>query len=141
MKLAFNFDELNFEFEKKDMNIYVIRKVMVLLMTMITLCLLIVAINAYSNGAHLIYPVIASIILIIDMFYLIRHLIMRNKAMFVLKNNVMYLYVESLFVRKMQVTSVERDEQTIKVIGSNDLYFYLPIHADQKVIKDMLKVL
>lgn len=141
MKLAFNYEDLNFEFEKKDMNIYVIRKVMMLLTTMITLSLLIVAINAYHNGAFLIYPAVASIILMINMFYLIRHLITRKTAMFLLRNDVLYLYVESLFIRKIEVSSIEDDEHMFKAIGKNGHYFYLPIHADREVIKDMIKVL
>lgn len=139
MKLAFNYEDLNFEFEKKDMNIYVIRKVMMLLTTMITLSLLIVAINVYINGANLAYLIIASMIIIINMFYLIRHLMMRKHAKFILKKKVMYLFVESLFIRKMQVTSVENDMQSIKVIGNDSHYFYLPINADHDVIKDILK--
>lgn len=142
MKLAFNYEDLNFEFEKKDMNIYVIRKVMMLLMTMITLSLLIVAINAYHNGAFLIYPVIASIILMINLFYIIRHLLMRNHAKFVLKKKVMYLFVESLFIRKIQVLSIEENKQTIKVIGNNEQYFFLPINSvseDVKAIRNALK--
>lgn len=139
MKLAFNYDELNFEFEKKDMNIYVMRKVELLLRSLILLCLLIVSINFLLNNEYLIFSVIWLVLFMINIISLVRHLRLRRTAMFVIKKDMLYLYVETLFIRRFKVESVREEDDFIQITGFNQKFFYIPIHADAHELQTFLE--
>ncbi len=136
MKLAFNYQKEHVEFEKKDMNKYVIKKVKLIFILLLFLCLTLVGLNMYLNDASIIFLMISSILLLIAISFAIYHLISRNKASYQIKKDYIYLYVDGLFVRKLKVDHIEDSKDKIAVFNAEQKVFHIPLYikAENKKI-------
>jgi len=135
MKLAFNYQKEHVEFEKRDMNKYVIKKVKLIFILLLFLCLTLVGLNLYLNGASIIYLVISSLLLIITIGFAIYHLISRNKASYQIKKDYIYLYVDGLFVRKLKVDHIEETKDKISIFNVEKKVFHIPLHIKAENIE------